>query len=147
MERLLDRYTEQHPEVINYVQAPARVFLPEPEDWPTAPEPDVACYQNFPVDLPMEEWDWQAVSPLLVVEILSEDTADKDLQRNRRLYLQVPSIQEYWIVDPRQGASRAVLLVYRRRGQRWARVRTIPSGGVYTTPLLPEFRLIVTPHP
>jgi Uma2 family endonuclease len=147
LERLLDRYTEQHPEVINRVQAPARVFLPKvEEDDPTAPEPDVACYQGFPLYLPIREWNWRDVSPLIVVEILSEDSADKDLVRNRRLYLQVPSIREYWILDPRADADHPSLLVYRRSGQRWARVRTIPPGGTYTTPLLPGFSLDLVPH-
>ena len=94
----------------------------------------------------MEEWNWRDVSPLLVAEILSDDTANKDLVRNRDLYLQVPSIREYWIIDPRQGTRQTILLVYRRRGRGWARVRTVVPGGTYTTPLLPGFSLVVTPH-
>jgi Uma2 family endonuclease len=136
---------------------------------PTAPEPDVAAYQGFPLELPIEEWNWRDVSPILVAEILSEDSADKDLVRNRRLYLQVPSIREYWILDPRQDPDHPSLLVYRRSGQRWARVRTVPpyrvarraarrlrglslhggcvQRGTSTTPLLPGFTLEVAPHP
>jgi Uma2 family endonuclease len=144
---LLRAYARQHPDVINRVKTPARVFLPErEEDGVTAPEADIACYRNYPVHLRHSQRDWQAVSPLLVVEVLSEDTADKDLQRNRRLYLQVPSIQEYWIVDPRQDRDQPSLLVYRRQGQRWGRVRTVPPGGTYTTPLLPGFSLVMTPQ-
>jgi Uma2 family endonuclease len=147
LERSFDRYTEQHPEIINWVQAPARVFLPDlEEDDPTAPEPDVACYQGFPLHSRPSELDWADVSPILVAEILSEDTANKDLIRNRRLYLQVSSIREYWILDPRDDGDNPTLLVYRRSGQRWGRLRTIPPGGTYTTPLLPGFSLEVTPH-
>jgi Uma2 family endonuclease len=148
LERLLDRYAEQHPEVFNWVQAPGRVFLPEAvEEDVTAPEPDLACYRDFPRLLPLTELDWRDVSPLLVIEVLSEDTADKDLERNRRLYVQVPSIQEYWLLDPRQDPDQPTLLVYRRRGQRWGRVRTVLSGGLYTTPLLPGFCLVMPPPP
>jgi Uma2 family endonuclease len=146
LERLLDRYAEVRPDIVNKVQAPARAFLPNPPEDVTAPEPDVACYQGFPVDRPLEELDWQDVSPVLVAEILSEDTADKDLVRNRRLYAQVPSIREYWILDPRPSAGQPTLLVYRRRGRRFVRVRTVQPGGEYTTPLLPDFRLVLTPH-
>jgi Uma2 family endonuclease len=61
----------------------------------------------------------------------------EDLVRNRRLYLQVPSIREYWIVDPRQDADQPSLTVYRRRGTRWQRPLQVLPGGAYTTPLLP----------
>lgn len=75
------------------------------------------------------------------MEILSADNADKDLVRNVDLYLQVPSIREYWIVDPRAGASRPRLIVHRRRGRRWQQPIEIAGGGVYTSRLLPEFQL------
>ena len=94
----------------------------------------------------MTERRWQDVSPVLVVEIISEDTANKDLIRNRGLYLQVSSIREYWILDPRQDPLHPTLMVYRRRGQRSARVRTVLSGETYTTPLLPGFSLVVMPQ-
>ncbi len=66
--------------------------------------------------------------------------------RNVELYLEVPSIREYWIIDPRESADRPTLLVYRRRGPRWQRPITVPFGGVYTTRLLPGFSMIVDPH-
>jgi Uma2 family endonuclease len=147
LERLLDRYAEENPAAINHVNSPARVFLPDTEeDDVTAPEPDIACYHDFPVDVPRRERDWRNVSPVLVVEVLSESMADKDLERNRDLYAQVPSIQEYWILDSR-GEGDLTLLVYRRRGKRWGRVRTVPPGCTYTTPLLPGFSLVMTPPP
>ncbi len=140
LENLLDRYGERHPLVFNHVQAPARVFVPG-RSATTAPEPDVAAYRNFPLDIPIAEMNWRNVSPLLVAEILSEDTADKDLVRNPRLYLQVPSIREYWIIDPRDDTDRPMLLVHRRRGQRWQKLLEIDGGDTYTTRLLPSFAL------
>jgi Uma2 family endonuclease len=138
-------YVRRHPEVINYIKAPARVFVPG-ESVVTAPEPDLGAYCDFPLDLPLERRDWRDYSPLLVVEILSRDTADKDLVRNLPLYLQVPSIREYWILDPRASADRPSLIVRRRRGRRWQRAVHVPAGGTYTTGLLPDFALLLDPH-
>jgi Uma2 family endonuclease len=107
----------------------------------TAPEPDLAVYQNYPLHRPRRERRWQDVSPILVVEVLSEDNADKDLERNRDLYVQVPSIREYWIVDPRTDPDRPTLTVLRRRGRRWLRPLDVGAGGTYTTRLLPGFSL------
>ena len=89
--------------------------------------------------------DWRDYSPVLVIEVISPDTADKDLVRNRRLYLQVPGIKEYWILDPREGVEGLTLLVYRRRGRRWEACRTVAAGATYATPLLPGFSLLLDP--
>ena len=139
----LKDYARHHPEIINLVKEPARVFVPGRQAT-TAPEPDVAAYRDFPLDLPSRQRRWRDFSPILVVEVLSEDTADKDLVRNRDLYLQVPSIREYWIIDPRDDAEQPSLIVYRRRGQRWQLPIEIAGGDTYTTRLLPDFQLILT---
>jgi Uma2 family endonuclease len=143
--RLLNRYAEEHPEIINHVKAPARVFVPDrPEA--TCPEPDIAAYQNFPHDLPISRRRWQDFSPLLVVEVLSADNPNKDRVRNRRLYLQVPSIQEYWILAPLEDADRPSLTVLCRGTSRWRRAVTVEASGTYTTPLLPGFSLLLVPQ-
>jgi Uma2 family endonuclease len=139
--KILDAYTEGHPEVINQVFGPARVFVPDIEEGVTAPEPDLACYHDFPLHLPEEAVHWQDVSPLVVVEVISPDNADKDLTRNVPLYLRVPSIREYWIVDPRESYGCPTLTVYRRRGSRWQNPIRVRAGGTYTTRLLPGFSL------
>jgi Uma2 family endonuclease len=132
----------QHPEIINHVKAPARMFVPGRRAT-TAPEPDLAAYHDFPLDLPLRQRRWRDFSPILVAEILSADTADKDLVRNLDLYLQVPSIREYWILDPRADADQPTLMVYRRRGQRWQKPIDIAAGDPYTTRLLPGFSLVM----
>jgi Uma2 family endonuclease len=119
------------------------VFVP---GRPSVLSPDLAAYRDFPLDTLVEELRWQDVSPLLVVEIISEDTAAKDLERNYELYLQVPSVREYWVVDPRASASRPTLTVHRRRGGRWQRPIEVAAGGEYTTRLLPGFTLVVAPR-
>jgi len=87
------------------------------------------------------------VSPVLVVEVISPDTAHKDLTRNRRLYLRVPTISEYWMLDTRDDLDRPSLIALRRDGTRWAAPINIPFGGTYETPLLPGFSLVVAPRP
>src|SRR5262245_16284287 len=52
----LRAYGRVRPSVIQRVMAPARVFLPEAEEGATAPEPDIACYREYPT-IPLEERD------------------------------------------------------------------------------------------
>jgi Uma2 family endonuclease len=141
----LHLYAQENPEVVNFVVNKARIFVPGRRR-ATIPEPDLAAYHDFPLHLPVREIRWQNVSPLLVGEVLSEDDPDKDLVRNVELYLQVPSIREYWVIDTLEDADNPHMLVYRRRGQRWQRVITVPSGGRYTTRLLPGFELVLDRH-
>ena len=140
-------YSMEHEDILRYVTSNACVFLPDPTNEITMFRPDLAGYTEFfPKGTPIAEMDWRNVSPAFVVEILSEGTEDKDLDRNRRLYVQVPSIQDYWIVDPRASADEPMMLVYRRRGRRWSACLTIAAGETYTTPLLPGFSLVLDPH-
>ena len=139
-------YSAQHKDILPHVSARGCVFLPDPPRGITAPEPDIAGYTDlFPEGTPEVEQDWRNITPALVVEILSEGTEDKDLERNRRLYLQVPSIREYWIVDPRPSDDEPMMIVFRRRGTRWAPRRILLAGGTYTTPMLPGFSLVMDP--
>jgi Uma2 family endonuclease len=142
---VLARYSWMRPDVINFVYSKARVFVPG-RPGVTNPEPDVAAYRDFPHDIPFSELAWQDVSPVLVVEVLSLDDPKKDLDRNVQLYLQVPSIKEYWVLDSRpEGADRPHLLVHRRWRGQWRRLSFAP-GQTYTTRLLPDFTLVVDPH-
>jgi Uma2 family endonuclease len=143
--RKLGRYSDEHPEVLNWVYYKTRVFVPGRRRV-TCPEPDLAAYHDFPLDADYRDIRWQDVSPLLMVEVLSEGDPDKDLVRNVALYLQVPSIREYWILDSRDDPNRPSMLVYRRRGQRWQRPINVAPGETYTTRLLPGFELILDPR-
>ena len=111
---LLDDYAARRPDVINYVSARPAVPVEERAE-PTEPEPDVAAFHGFPLDLPIDSLQWEDVNAVLVVEVISEDDPAKDLVRNPVLYLEVPSIREYWVIDLRPSADRPTLLVYRRR--------------------------------
>ena len=137
-------YSDRHPEVINYVTNKSRVIV---RDRPraTAPEPDQAAYHNFPLEQPFQKVRWQNVSPILVVEVVSREDPYKDLVRNVKLYLQVPTIQEYWLIDPRKNPERPIFRAYRRQGKKW-RIVQPAFGEVYTTKLLPDFALIIDPR-
>lgn len=137
-------YSLDHPQWVNYVTNKARVFVPGRLGI-TTPEPDLAAYRGFPLDRPLREIHWQRVSPLLVGEIVSEDDPDKDWIRNVELYLLVPSIKEYWVVDPRADPDHPSLIVHRRHGKKW-RVLEVAPGETYTTKLLPGFKLRLDPH-
>jgi len=141
----LRSYRDAHPESINKISTHARVYI-SGRRAATCPEPDLAAYRNYPLHTPIRVRNWRDVSPILVVETLSEDNRKKDLIRNVSLYLEVPSIREYWVLDPRDDADHPTLRVYRRRGQAWQRPIDVPFAGTYTTPLLPGFTLIVDPN-
>jgi Uma2 family endonuclease len=144
LERLLSTYSTGRPDILRAVRWAARVFLPDQTEGITAPEPDLACFADYAPPFTPNA-DHRDYEPFVVIEVISPDTAGKDLVRNRRLYLQVPGIQEYWILDPREGVEALTLLVYRRRGRRWEACRTVAAGATYTTPLLPGFSLVLDP--
>ena len=140
----LNAYSIKHSEIINYVWVKSRVFVHSRPDL-TVPEPDLAAYHDFPFHLPRKKLQWENVSPILVAEVLSPDDPDKDLVRNVELYLLVPSIKEYWIVDGLEDPDRPSMLVYRRHGTKWRKIDVAP-GETYTTRLLPGFKLLLDPR-
>jgi Uma2 family endonuclease len=137
-------YTQKHPGVANFASNKARVFVPSRRRV-TNPEPDVAVYRNFPLERPFRSVRWQDVSPILVVEVLSLDDPDKDLVRNVELYLQVPSIKEYWLFDTREDPEQLRLQVRRRYRGQW-RLEEFAPGETYTPKLLPGFALRLDPR-
>jgi Uma2 family endonuclease len=138
-------YARRHPQVINFVAGKARVFVPGRRRT-ACPEPDLSAYCDALLGGPIDARDWRLVSPVLVVEVLKNSDPFKDLVRNVGLYLQVPSIREYWILDGRYSADEPTLMVRRRRGKNWLKPREVVYGAAYTTPLLPGFKLIIDPR-
>jgi Uma2 family endonuclease len=137
----LNEYYKASPAVLNYVSFRPRVFVPGRRK-STCPEPDVAAFDDYPYHLPLARRTWKAVSPLLVAEVLSEDV-DKDLKRNVVLYAKIPSIQEYWVVDPLAGDDDTFFRVFRRHGSGWHKPVNLRFAETYTTKLLPGFRLVL----
>jgi Uma2 family endonuclease len=140
----LKAFAKKQPQAINYVTTRARVFVPDREDV-TTPEPDAAAYKNYPLHLPIREIQWEDVSPILVVEVLSSEDPDKDLERNVELYFLVPSIKEYWVLDTRVDPEQPTMRVHRRHGRRW-RILDLAAGDTYTTKLLPGFEVVLDPR-
>jgi len=143
--RSLDGYSEENPEIINYVSFNAWLFI-SGRSSVTALQPDVAAYENVPLDRIFDQLRWQDLSPVLAVEVLSLDDPDKDLVRNVELYRQVPTIREYWIIDTRRSVAEPTMYVYRRRGKRWERRLEVHFGETYETRLLPRFKLVLDPR-
>jgi len=144
LERKLLRYSEDHPAVINFVADKARVFIPL-QPGATIPEPDLACYRGFPDQAGLGEVEWEDVSPVLVAEVLVAGKPEKDLGRNPVLYLDVPSIREYWVLDGRENPGEPSLIQHRRHGKRWV-IREFPFGSTFTTKFLPGFALVINPR-
>ena len=143
--RLFVYYSDARPDVVNYITNHSRVFIPD-RPAATCPEPDFAAYRAFPLDVPIRLRRWRDVSPILVVETLSPDNRNKDLVRNVELYLQSPSIREYWIIDPVTDPDRPTMSVRRKRGSAWQRPIDVPFRETYTTRLLPGFTLVMDPN-
>jgi Uma2 family endonuclease len=136
-------YVGANPNVLNYVTNKARVCVPGREEG-TWPEPDIAAYSDYPLDLRLDAVRWEDVSPLLVCEVLIGDP-EKDLSRNVELYFEVPSIREYWVLDGRDDPNEPTLIQHRRHGKRWV-VRSFPYGSAFTTKLLLGFQLVIDPR-
>ncbi len=135
-------YKEAHPDVFNYVTTKARIFVPGHRRT-TCPEPDITAFRNYPFHIPWKQRRWQEFSPLLTVEVM-RDNPSKDMVRNVELFLQVPSIKEYWVFDARPENDELILHVFRRRGQQWKHL-TYRQGETYTTRMLPGFELLIDP--
>jgi Uma2 family endonuclease len=145
LRRAIERYSDVHPEVINSITPKGRVYLPEAVRL-TVPEPDIAAYANFPLEWADEdETTWEDVSPIVVVEILVESEIEKDLGRNPGLYLAVPSIREYWVVDGSINPREPSLIQHVRRGKKWT-ITTHAFGSTFTPKVLPGFSLAIDPR-
>jgi Uma2 family endonuclease len=143
--RKLVAYWDANPDVLKLVYNRTRVFVPGRAK-KTTPEPDIAAFTDVPDRLPRKRFRWQDYSPVLVAEVVSEDDPDKDYVRNVDLYAEVPTIKEYWVLDPGPDPDRPTLRVYRRRGKGWQKPIDVPFRGTYQTPrVLPGFTLIVDP--
>lgn len=115
-----------------YVSARARVFPPGTE---STTGPDLAVLLGDPHAGP-EDKHWRDLQPLLLVEALSPGDTHKHLVRNRDLYARLPTLREYWILDPRRGRAVTTLLVLSRDpgGAGW-REQHVAAGGRHESSL------------
>jgi Uma2 family endonuclease len=75
-------------------------------------------------------------APDLVVEIISPDTAKKDLKIKFKLYERA-GVKEYWIVDP----SNKTILVYRMSDNKYGEADVYASEDMVTVNLFPDFTI------
>lgn len=75
-------------------------------------------------------------APDLVVEVVSESSAYRDLVRKKRLYARF-GVQEYWVVFPEDQA----IEVYVLQGRRFRLHETYADDEVLESTVLPGFRL------
>jgi Uma2 family endonuclease len=137
-------YSGRRRDIINYITVKSRLFVHSRRE-PTVPEPDLAAYHDFPLGKPYQEIHWQDLGPILVAEVLVEGDPHKDLERNRKLYLEAPSIREYWILDGRENPNEPTLIQLRRFGKRWIE-KEFPYGSTFKTKLLPGFSIAIDPR-
>lgn len=142
--RELLAYHTAHPAVLGYISNKPRVFVTARRK-ATVPEPDIAGYSGLDLTGGLRHLDWRDMQPMFLAEVLVDGDPTKDLVRNPELYLAVPSVKEYWVLDGRDDPERPTLIQHRRRGKRWI-VREFPFGTTFTTKLLPGFSLLVDPY-
>jgi len=135
-------YAIQNPEIVNYVTSKSRVYVDDLEE--TVPEPDLSVYKDYSTEAVEDGRNWSTCNPVLVVEVLVDGDEAKDLTRNPEIYLAVPSIKEYWVVDGRINWRQPNIICHRRYGKRWV-IRTHTAGSLFTSRLLPGFELLIKP--
>jgi hypothetical protein len=131
VKRPLFRYQERFPDEIYEVLGSMECKLLV-GDFESERHPDLAIYKTKP---PRKEDFWQIWIPEIVVKVVSRGSVERDYVAKREEYLAL-GIKEYGIVD---GISRQILILRGIRGK-WSE-RVLEAGDVYTTKLLPGFRL------
>ena len=77
-------------------------------------------------------------APDLVVEVLSQSTAEIDRTTKLKLYARY-GVQEYWLIDPEACTAE----IYRRETRGFEQVASLRPSDLLTTPLLPGFSVLL----
>jgi Uma2 family endonuclease len=75
-------------------------------------------------------------APDLVIEILSEATAYRDLVKKKKLYERF-GVKEYWIVDPQE----KTIEIYAHQGKDFVRIKTFSEIDTLESPFLAGLRI------
>ena len=97
-------------------------------------QPDIMVILNE--NLPIIKEKNISGSPDLVIEILSESTAHKDLVKKRRLYEKF-KVKEYWIVDPME----KLIAIYSLKNEKFEEIKTYSNKEKLTSLILKDFTL------
>lgn len=128
-------YQLAHPEIVHAVTGSHdSKMLIEPAQ--SELHPDVAVYLS-----PMPDVDdlWSIWVPAIVVEVVSESSAERDYKQKPDEYLSF-GVQEYWIVD----RFKMQMLALSRFRSKW-RQKIVQPQQNYSTPHLPGFVLDLRP--
>src|SRR5207248_619445 len=98
--------------------------------WESERHPDLSVYLTQPKG-PQDDKLWRRWLPQLVIEVVSERSADRDYIDKRQEYWDL-GIKEYWIVD----AVREQVLLLRRGKADWLE-KCLDPAGIITSKLLP----------
>jgi Uma2 family endonuclease len=131
------RYRDERRDVIDFVWSTCAIYFPSRPD--TVLLPDLTAYPPFNDGLQFHERQYEDISPLLVAEVMTEETRERDLVRNPEMFLQIPSIREYWVFDISRRCRNMTLSARRRSSSGW-RIEEVRGGEAYTTPHLPGLR-------
>lgn len=121
-------YGSGNPGVIDYVAGGAEAALRLPA-MQSERHPDIAIYLKPPFGHSQQPWD--AWTPDIVLEVVSESSVERDYVVKREEYLRA-GVRIYGVVDP---FSRTVTLL-NRRGDAWDE-QIVELGGASLAPLLP----------
>jgi Uma2 family endonuclease len=129
----LYRYGEAHPEAFAKIIHHAAVLIPGKT---TVREPDLSVYAEW---IPRGKgWKgWKEYTPFLVAEIVSPGQASRDYTDKRKDYW-LASIEEYWIVDPRERQ----VTVFNRGVRIWKKA-VFQAGQSARSTVLPGFSIPV----
>jgi Uma2 family endonuclease len=108
-----------------------KVLVPE---WESERHPDISVYFSEPRK-PWNREMWRRWLPELVIEVVSENSRDRDYTEKREEYWTL-GIKEYWIVD-----SKLEQVVVLRRGKSDWIEKTLGPDEAIESKLLPGFKL------
>ena len=140
----LHGHSREHPDQIRQTLGHGAVCVPDGGSW-TSPSPDILAYREYPVNRSLRDMRWEDVSPILVADAIVDTPSERVFERNLELFVRVPSILEYWILDGSENADRPTLVVHIRSGRDWL-VTRYGYGEMFATELLPGFALLIDPR-
>jgi Uma2 family endonuclease len=101
----LDDYQDRYPRRIGFIATKARVHVTK-RSADTVIQPDLTVYKTFPMARRWTTLTWADLSPVFAVGIVRpRDRLDAD----RQFLCEVPSVREYWVIDPSEGYERPKL--------------------------------------
>lgn len=129
----LHEYQRSHPAAFATILPQATVVIPGKD---SAREPDISVYRHKGRKGRGRK-AWKEMMPLLVVEVVSPDQAQRDYQDKKEDYW-LAGIAEYWIVDPQEEAVTVLT-----RGKRTWRKSLFHTGQEARSTIPPGFAVPV----